>query len=116
MEMAHMNAGGDTVPGVKYLMIMSKLGYLHDKGTNVSNKVIQDHCGLDISEYLLCASFPGAFEQEHASRRSVDPTVFNAVHAFLIPSADQKINCLDAINWGNFQLQWMAGSFYQTHQ
>lgn len=24
MEMAHMNAGGDTVPGVKYLMIMSK--------------------------------------------------------------------------------------------
>ncbi|KAG0296611.1 hypothetical protein BGZ96_009043 [Linnemannia gamsii] len=89
----NLNAGGDTVPGVKYLMRTSKYdelvtpytnGYLRDKSPNVSNKVLQDYCGFDLSEHLL-----------QASDR---PIAFNPVHAFLTPSADQTINCLDMLN------------------
>ncbi|KAK3810686.1 MAG: lipase [Linnemannia elongata] len=64
----NLNARGDTVPGVKYLMITSKLdetvtpytnGFLRDKSSNVKNIVIQnDYCPLDVSEHALCASFP----------------------------------------------------------
>ncbi|KAH7059162.1 putative secreted lipase [Linnemannia elongata] len=89
----NLNAGGDTVPDVKYLMITSKLeetvtpytnGFLRDKSPNVKNVVLQnDYCSLDVSEHAL---------------QAVDPIVFNAVHAFLTPSVDQTINCLDALN------------------
>ncbi|KAG0378925.1 hypothetical protein BGX24_002364 [Mortierella sp. AD032] len=87
-----LNAGGDTVPGVKYLMIVSKLeetvtpytsGFLRDNNPNVRNQVLQDLCALDISEHAL---------------QAVDPIAFNAVHAFLTPSASQTVNCLDALN------------------
>ncbi|KAF9118834.1 hypothetical protein BGW39_000839 [Mortierella sp. 14UC] len=50
-----LNAGGDAVPGVKYLMIASNSGFLRDKNPNVRNQVLQDLCALDISEHGLYA-------------------------------------------------------------
>ncbi|KAG0039469.1 hypothetical protein BGZ82_008104 [Podila clonocystis] len=59
-----LNASGDTVPGVEYLMITSKLeelvvpytnGFLRDKNPLVHNMVLQDLCPLDISEHAAQA-------------------------------------------------------------
>ncbi|KAG0360404.1 hypothetical protein BGZ54_009566 [Gamsiella multidivaricata] len=88
----NLNAGGDTVPGVQYLMIASKLdeivtpyttGFLRDDNPNVHNQVLQNWCSADISEHLA---------------QAIDPIAFNAVHAFFTPTADQTINCADALN------------------
>ncbi|KAG9323678.1 hypothetical protein KVV02_002974 [Mortierella alpina] len=87
-----LNAGGDTVPGVEYLTLVTKYdevvtpytsGFLLDKNPKVHNHVLQDWCVLDVSEHLLIA---------------FDPVVFNGLHAFFTPSADQHITCADAIH------------------
>ncbi|KAF9570780.1 hypothetical protein EC968_001380 [Mortierella alpina] len=84
-----LNEGGDTVPGVQYLMIASKVdqvvtpymnGFLRDDNPNVRNQVLQDWCSYDISEHVF---------------QMLDPLVFAGVHAFFTPSANQKISCLD---------------------
>ncbi|WP_329194005.1 MULTISPECIES: esterase/lipase family protein [unclassified Streptomyces] len=55
----HLNAGGDTVPGVAYTVITTKYdevvtpytsGFL--SGPNVRNVVVQDLCALDFSEHV----------------------------------------------------------------
>ncbi|KAG0241974.1 Alpha/Beta hydrolase protein [Mortierella sp. GBAus27b] len=88
----NLNAGGDTVPGVEYLMIVSKYdeivtpyktGFLRDNNPKVQNRVIQDWCSLDISEHVALM---------------LDPIAFNAVNAFLDPTADQTIDCSDAFH------------------
>ncbi|WP_236239264.1 triacylglycerol lipase [Streptomyces sp. CC228A] len=57
--MQKLNEGGDTVPGVRYHVIVTKYdqvvtpytsGYL--SGPNVTNVRIQDKCALDFSEHL----------------------------------------------------------------
>ncbi|GJJ68436.1 triacylglycerol lipase [Entomortierella parvispora] len=86
-----LNAGGDTVPGVDYLMIASKYdeivtpytsGFLKDKNPLVHNQLLQDWCPFDVSDHLL---------------QGVNPIVFNGVHAFFTPSADQNISCGDLL-------------------
>ncbi|KAF9365472.1 hypothetical protein BGX34_009901 [Mortierella sp. NVP85] len=88
----NLNAGGDTVPGVEYLMITSKYdelvtpyksGFLRDNNPKVRNHVLQDWCSYDLAEHLIQAT---------------DPIVFNAVLAFLDPTVDQTIDCLDALH------------------
>ncbi|KAG0045502.1 hypothetical protein BGZ83_009307 [Gryganskiella cystojenkinii] len=88
----NLNAGGDTVPGVEYLMIVSKYdelvspytsGFLKDENPKVHNQVLQDWCSFDLAEHFI---------------QAVDPIVFNGVHAFFTPSADQSINCGDALH------------------
>ncbi|KAF9273347.1 hypothetical protein BGZ68_001590 [Mortierella alpina] len=85
----NLNDGGDTVPGVQYLMIASKFdeivipytnGFLKDENPNVRNQVLQDWCSRDVSPHLL---------------QAFSPVVFNGVHAFFTPSANQKITCAD---------------------
>ncbi|KAG0343388.1 hypothetical protein BG004_005345 [Podila humilis] len=86
-----LNAGGDTVPGVQYKFIASQFdqvvtpytnGFLRDQNPMVSNVKLQDICALDLAEH--------AFQM-------MDPIVFHTVNAFLTPSEDQRINCLDAL-------------------
>ncbi|KAG0043091.1 hypothetical protein BGZ83_011836 [Gryganskiella cystojenkinii] len=86
-----LNAGGDTIPGVEYLLIASKFeevitpwqnGFLHDKNPLVHNQILQDWCALDFDEHALPA---------------IDPIVFHGVHAFFTPSADQSTTCLDVL-------------------
>ncbi|KAF9984514.1 hypothetical protein BGZ65_000231 [Modicella reniformis] len=88
----NLNDGGDTVPGVEYLMIVSKYdeivtpyktGFLRDNNPKVRNQVLQDWCPLDLSEHAL---------------QFASPVVFNAVHAFFTPTADQTINCVDLLH------------------
>ncbi|KAG0282854.1 hypothetical protein BGZ96_012788 [Linnemannia gamsii] len=47
----------------------------------VHNQVLQDWCGIDIQGHVSVA---------------YDPITWNGLHAYFTPSADQKINCLDA--------------------
>ncbi|KPI05002.1 lipase class 2 [Actinobacteria bacterium OV450] len=56
-----LNAGGDTVPGVRYTVIATKYdevvtpyrsAFLQGAGSNVRNVVLQDLCPLDLSEHV----------------------------------------------------------------
>ncbi|KAF9287948.1 hypothetical protein BGZ74_000990 [Mortierella antarctica] len=89
--LTELNKGGDTVPGVSYHFIQSQYdevvtpytsGRLRDNNPLVKNIKLQDLCSLDLSEH--------AFQM-------LDPIVFHSVNAFLSPSEDQNINCLDAL-------------------
>ncbi|MFJ8947502.1 esterase/lipase family protein [Streptomyces sp. NPDC102395] len=58
--MAKLNAGGDTVPGVRYTVIATRYDEVVTpyrtqflSGANVSNVLIQDRCALDLSEHAL---------------------------------------------------------------
>ncbi|KAF9933783.1 hypothetical protein BGZ67_004154 [Mortierella alpina] len=88
----NLNSGGDTVPSVQYLMIVSKFdeimkpyrtGFLRDENPKVRNQVLQDWCSHDISPHLL---------------QAFSPVVFNGVHAFFTPSAQQTITCADILH------------------
>ncbi|KAG0049813.1 hypothetical protein BGZ83_005370 [Gryganskiella cystojenkinii] len=89
----NLNSPNDTVPGVQYHFISSKVdelvipytsGFLLDAKTNplAKNVVLQDLCALDVSGHIIQMS---------------DPIAFNSIAAFLDPKADQTVNCLDAI-------------------
>ncbi|KAF9393368.1 hypothetical protein CPC16_002214, partial [Podila verticillata] len=88
----NLNAGGDTVPGIEYLMITSKLeetvvpytsGFLKDKNPLVHNAVIQDWCPLDIDEHVL---------------QAFDPVVFTAIDNFLGSDTFRAPTCLDYLS------------------
>ncbi|MFJ9738663.1 esterase/lipase family protein [Streptomyces sp. NPDC101166] len=58
--MAKLNAGGDTVPGVRYTVIATRYDEVVTpyrtqflSGANVSNVLVQDRCALDLSEHAL---------------------------------------------------------------
>ncbi|AYV26982.1 alpha/beta fold hydrolase [Streptomyces sp. CJ_13] len=57
-----LNAGGDTVPGVKYTVIATRYDEVVTpyrsaflSGSNVHNVVLQDLCALDLSEHVTIA-------------------------------------------------------------
>ncbi|MEV8596713.1 alpha/beta fold hydrolase [Streptomyces sp. NPDC052012] len=59
-----LNAGGDTVPGVRYTVLVTKYDevltpYRNQflNGPNVRNVLLQDLCPLDLSEHLAIALF-----------------------------------------------------------
>ncbi|KAG0337896.1 hypothetical protein BG000_004833 [Podila horticola] len=88
----NLNAGGDTVPGIEYLMITSKLeetvtpytsGFLRDKNSLVHNTVIQDWCPLDIDEHVL---------------QAFDPVVFTAIDNFFSNAKFKAPTCLDYLS------------------
>ncbi|KAF9978924.1 hypothetical protein BGZ73_008429 [Actinomortierella ambigua] len=82
-----LNANGDTVPGIKYLNIVTNTeifvtpkesGFLLDKNPSVRNVYLQDLCLVDLSDHIaLMAS----------------PVVFAALHAHFDDSANQKVDC-----------------------
>ncbi|MFF3847652.1 esterase/lipase family protein [Streptomyces sp. NPDC002328] len=58
--MTKLNAGGDTVPGVRYTVIATRYDQVVTpyrsqflSGANVHNVVVQDLCALDLSEHAL---------------------------------------------------------------
>ncbi|MFJ5060400.1 esterase/lipase family protein [Streptomyces nigra] len=58
--MERLNAGGDTVPGVRYTVIATKYDEVVTpyrtqflSGSSVTNVLIQDKCALDLSEHAL---------------------------------------------------------------
>ncbi|MFI5686429.1 esterase/lipase family protein [Streptomyces sp. NPDC051636] len=62
--LAKLNAGGDTVPGVRYTVVATKYDEVatpwHDQylsGSNVTNVLLQDLCPLDLSEHVAIGLF-----------------------------------------------------------
>ncbi|KAF9945365.1 hypothetical protein BGZ72_001443 [Mortierella alpina] len=85
-----LNAGGDTVPGIKYLFIATKFdemvappsnGFLRDNNPNVKNQWLQDWCPLSVVGHITFMT---------------SSVAFNGINAFFDPQAPQTINCLDA--------------------
>ncbi|KAG0380698.1 hypothetical protein BGX24_006031 [Mortierella sp. AD032] len=80
--------GGDTYPEVKYLMLVSKYdefvtpytnGFLKTLGPNVHNIELTQICSADLSEHLL---------------QAVDPVAFNTIEYFLRTDSITKEGCL----------------------
>ncbi|WP_369779095.1 esterase/lipase family protein [Streptomyces sp. R33] len=80
-----LNAGGDTVPGVRYTVIATKYdevvtpyrsAFLEGTGSDVRNVVLQDLCPLDLSEHVAIGltdriawhEAVNALDPAHASR------------------------------------------------
>ncbi|MFE2234098.1 esterase/lipase family protein [Streptomyces sp. NPDC059442] len=85
-----LNAGGDTVPGVRYTVIATQYdevvtpyrsGFL--SGPNVTNIVIQDKCALNLSE--------------HVAIGTVDRVTFHEVTNALDPAHATPTTCLSVI-------------------
>ncbi|WP_405733086.1 alpha/beta fold hydrolase [Streptomyces sp. NBC_01537] len=88
--LSKLNAGGDTVPGVKYTVIVTKYdeivtpyasGYL--TGSNVTNLLLQDSCSLDLSE--------------HATIGLTDVIAFHLAANALDPAHATPATCLTAL-------------------
>ncbi|NUP45830.1 MAG: alpha/beta fold hydrolase, partial [Catenulispora sp.] len=73
-----LDAGGDTVPGVHYTTVVSRLDEVVTPvsnqflaGPDVHNVVVQDLCPLDVSEHVLIGTVDGvAF---HEAANALDP-------------------------------------------
>ncbi|MFF3887579.1 esterase/lipase family protein [Streptomyces sp. NPDC001914] len=76
--MTKLNAGGDTVPGVHYTVIATKYdevvtphGSEYLSGSDVHNVLLQDLCGLDLSEHVAIGVFDRIAYHEVAN--ALDP-------------------------------------------
>ncbi|MEU6030921.1 esterase/lipase family protein [Streptomyces tauricus] len=88
--LTRLNAGGDTVPGVRYTVIATRYDEVVTPyrsqfldGPNVRNILIQDLCALDLSE--------------HASIGLFDRIAFHEVANALDPSRATPTTCMSAI-------------------
>ncbi|MFH0517190.1 esterase/lipase family protein [Streptomyces sp. M41] len=88
--MAKLNAGGDTVPGVRYTVIATKYDEVVTpyrsqflNGPGVKNVLIQDLCAIDLSE--------------HAFIGLTDRIAFHEVANALDPARAKPTTCLSAI-------------------
>ncbi|MFF6778277.1 esterase/lipase family protein [Streptomyces sp. NPDC012637] len=88
--LTRLNAGGDTVPGVRYTVIATKYdevvtpyqsGWL--SGPDVTNVLLQDRCALDLSE--------------HVAIGTVDRIVFHEVNNALDPAHATPTTCLSVV-------------------
>ncbi|GAA3793213.1 esterase/lipase family protein [Streptomyces phyllanthi] len=85
-----LNAGGDTVPGVRYTVIATKYDEVVTpyrsqflSGTNVRNVLIQDLCAVDLSE--------------HAAIGLLDRIAFHEVTNALDPAHATPTTCLSVV-------------------
>ncbi|MEU9603594.1 alpha/beta fold hydrolase [Streptomyces sp. NPDC048057] len=88
--LTRLNAGGDTVPGVRYTVIATRYDQVVTPyrsqfltGPNVKNVVLQDLCPLDPSE--------------HVAIGTVDRIAFHAVAGALDPARATTTNCASVI-------------------
>ncbi|MFE0424058.1 esterase/lipase family protein [Streptomyces sp. NPDC058953] len=88
--LTRLNAGGDTVPGVRYTVIATRYDQVVTPyrsqfltGPNVRNVVVQDLCPLDLSE--------------HVAVGTVDRIAFHEVANALDPDRARKTNCASVI-------------------
>ncbi|MFF0277213.1 esterase/lipase family protein [Streptomyces sp. NPDC094447] len=85
-----LNAGGDTVPGVRYHVIATQYDEVVTpyrsqflSGPNVTNVLIQDRCALDLSE--------------HVAIGTVDRVAFHEVANALDPARATPTTCLSVV-------------------
>ncbi|MEU7700676.1 esterase/lipase family protein [Streptomyces sp. NPDC015492] len=85
-----LNAGGDTVPGVRYHVIATQYDEVVTpyrsqflSGPNVTNVLIQDKCALDLSE--------------HVAIGTVDRVAFHEVANALDPARATPTTCLSVV-------------------
>lgn len=88
--LTRLNAGGDTVPGVRYTVIATKYDEVVTpyrsqflSGPNVRNVVVQDLCALDLSE--------------HAAVGLIDRIAFHEVTNALDPARATPTTCLSVL-------------------
>ncbi|MER7490198.1 alpha/beta fold hydrolase [Streptomyces sp. NPDC126497] len=88
--LAALNAGGDTVPGVRYTVIATRYDEVvtpyrsqYLTGPNVRNVLLQDLCPLDLSEHLAIALF--------------DRVVFHEVANALDPAHAEPTTCASVV-------------------
>ncbi|GAB7107363.1 alpha/beta fold hydrolase [Streptomyces phaeofaciens JCM 4814] len=89
--MTNLNAGGDTVPGVRYTVIATKYDEVVTPyrtqfltGANVKNVLIQDLCPLDLSEHALIGL--------------MDKIAFHEVANALDPARATRTTCASALS------------------
>jgi hypothetical protein len=76
--LTHLNAGGDTVPGVSYTVIETRYDEVVTpyssaflSGPDVTNITLQNQCGLDLTDHLGIIYDPVAL---HDVLNALDPT------------------------------------------
>lgn len=86
-----LNAGGDTVPGVRYTVIATRYDEVatpwrtqYLSGTGVRNVLLQDLCALDLSEHLAIGLF--------------DRIAFHEVANALDPAHATETSCASALS------------------
>ncbi|PRH76171.1 lipase [Streptomyces solincola] len=89
--MTRLNAGGDTVPGVRYTVIATRYDEVvtpyrsqYLDGPDVTNVLIQDRCALDLSE--------------HVAIGILDRIAFHEVANALDPARATPVSCASALS------------------
>jgi len=86
-----LNAGGDTVPGVQYVVIESKYDEVVTPytsafltGPNVRNTLLQNQCGIDFTEHIGIIYDPVALQDVMNALGPNDPN-FRPVCTLVLP-------------------------------
>ena len=92
-----LNAGGDTVPGVRYTVIESKYDEVVTpytsaflSGPNVRNILVQDHCAIDLTEHIGIIYDPVALQYVMNALGADDPN-FQARCSLVLPLVSGRL-------------------------
>ncbi len=84
--MADLNAGGDTLPGIRYTVISTKYDQVVTPytsqalvGPQVTNIVVQNQCAFDVSDHTLLVASPLTLRN---IRNALDPASYKTPNCF----------------------------------